>query len=706
MSEEKPGFMTGATPEEYTKAIAGYVEGLADADFAYANYNNRTFVNENPNHSILSDYSRNDYEYYRPSERIPKDDRKIIEMCMNAYDANSIVYNVLNIMSDFACQGVRIQHKVKATERFLNTWFDHVKGRRVSERFCNLLLRAGQAPVWTSYGNVSKKSEREMRAKADDISVTKQKVYKRNVPLKYTFLNPTALEVVGGEFAHFTGELKYGLRVTPKIQLNFDNIHRSMHNNQSVQKMMDGIPADIIKGLQDKNKVVPLDAQKFHIYHYKKDDWKVWAYPITYPILNQLIAYEKMQLADMAAVDGARSSVRLWNIGYIDSANPQNSILPNKALLNRFRNQIANNVGGGTVDFVVGPEVTFKESDSKSYQFLGSEKYEVVLNAIFDGLGIPPVLRSNKNATGTNSFISLRTLIERLEYIRSVLVEFWNAQLAIVMEAFGLSGKANVVFNQMILGDEAAEKKLWIELNDRNIISDESLRERFSIDNDIEETRVRKEDNRRGQLLMKKAGPYFNPEPENDYKKIALQAGDITISQLDVELEEREEGETPRVDKLAETQMQIAKERQVAKPNDGRPPNRTETTKRKPKPNTTIQTKANVQIWADYAQDQIHDMVIGSLVKAYGKTNMRQLSKSEVSEVEYLKFKILCSLTAFDDITPETVYKGLDSSNAINAEVLQTISSLKQDFLERSGREPNLYDLRKIQSAVYAIWSE
>ena len=86
---------------------------------------------------------------------------------------------------------------------------------------------------------------------------------------------------------------------------------------------------------------------------------------------------------------------------------------------------------------VWGPELLFTESNSQVYRFLGSEKYQPVLTNIYAGLGIPPTLTGMASTGGgfTNNYISLKTLVERLEYGRGVLSDFWNQEIEIVQKA-------------------------------------------------------------------------------------------------------------------------------------------------------------------------------------------------------------------------------------------------------------------------------
>jgi hypothetical protein len=100
------------------------------------------------------------------------------------------------------------------------------------------------------------------------------------------------------------------------------------------------------------------------VYHYKKDDWSVWANPMIHAILDDITMMEKMKLADMSALDGAISNIRLWRLGSLE-----HKIAPTRAAVDKLRDVLASNVGGGTMDLVWGPELDFKESTSQIYHF-------------------------------------------------------------------------------------------------------------------------------------------------------------------------------------------------------------------------------------------------------------------------------------------------------------------------------------------------
>ena len=254
-----------------------------------------------------------------------------------------------------------------------------MNGKERSERFLNNLYKTGNVVVYRSYADVTPKLEKYMKSVSQDIVVEVPNMKDRQIPWRYTFFNPLTVTLKEGELGLFLGKPEY-----------------SISTNKFVDKFMDGeLPTDVIEALPpavkqrlaNGDKHIPLDPQRVRVFHYKKDDWKQWAAPMIYAILDDIVMLEKMRLADMSALDGAISNIRLWTLGSLD-----HKILPNKAAINKLRDILASNAGGGTMELVWGPELTFSESSSDVYKFLGSEKYSAVLNSIYAGLGVPPTL--------------------------------------------------------------------------------------------------------------------------------------------------------------------------------------------------------------------------------------------------------------------------------------------------------------------------
>ncbi len=254
-------------------------------------------------------------------------------MCMDAYNKVGIIKNIIDLMGDFASQGITLVHPNKKIERFYKKWFQKVGGRERSERFLNILYRCGNVIVKRRTAKVSKKAQQDL-SKAADMSIDPMKIIKREIPWVYDFLNPMSVEVIGQELALFAGE--------PKLALKVSDMIRKMSKKSEVQynKIVKDLPKDIQQALTSGQKYIELDMEKTSIYYYKKDDWSLWAYPMIYAILDDIVMLEKMKLADMSALDGAISNIRLWKLGDLD-----HKILPTKAGINKLRNILASNFG-------------------------------------------------------------------------------------------------------------------------------------------------------------------------------------------------------------------------------------------------------------------------------------------------------------------------------------------------------------------------
>uniref|UniRef100_A0A6M3L9Q1 Uncharacterized protein n=1 Tax=viral metagenome TaxID=1070528 RepID=A0A6M3L9Q1_9ZZZZ len=712
--------------EDYQKALSVYNEALEeDTTFrrSTAGAVGRTFLDWESNVSVKSAYHRGDYEHFRAAEQIPRKMEEIIQVCDKAYRHIGIIRNVIDLMSEFAAKGVRLQHTNSSIENFYEVWFDKISGRQVAEKFLNLIYRLGNLVSHRKYYTISKKElikwkqgkGKKSVVQNDDITLEEIITQQRQIPLEYSFLPVDSLQVVGGSLAAFTNKYEYELKIGI-LKSRSDTRSGYPTRSSRMSKDLESLPLDIRTALRQGKDTIKLDNSRIQHHHYKKDDWQIWAYPMIFGILQDLIMYDKMKLADVSALDGVITNVRLWRLGFINESNVSQSILPTKSGINKLRNILANNVGGGTLDLVWGPELDFKESASEVWRWLGSEKYEPVLDAIYDGIGIPGVLRTGSGKDNAGNIIGLQTLIERLEYGRGLLVEFLQKEIDIVHNAMGFTKrkitKPTIAFDQTILSDRSAEKQLLINLADRNIISNESVLETFNKNSDIEVSRIKRENKKYGVTMPYKAGPFNNPDKEHEYKKLLLQGGSVSPSEIGLKLEMKKPDEKNRLDYMADTQIRIGQSKLPKKfdptgtVQDGRPKNVVETQKRKPKPQTSL-TKSDFTtlfLWASDTQSKIGEIVVPGLLKYFNKGSLRELSKEEFEQCEDIKLRILCNLKPYESINSDRVKKILDSSPLLNGEIVGMVKLFRQQFSIINNREPNLNETRQIYASSYTTF--
>jgi len=661
------------------------------------------FSNLDGNTSGRPGLTRNDYDYFRMDEAVPIKPKNVIRRAEEIYQRVGLVKNVIDLMGDFAVQGIRLVHKNKRIEKFYRNWFKKIEGKDRSERFLNNLYKTGNIVVNRQTGKLSIKVADKLYQSiaSPDLQIKNIetiRLEKREIPWKYTFIDPVVVDVSAGPLSSFVQNKRYELVIPASL--------RKLINSPKTQAEKDVVaqlPAQILEAAQNK-KPYPLDPDKTLVFHYKKDDWQTWAYPMIYAIMDDITVIEKLKLADMAALDGAISNIRIFKLGSLE-----HKIAPTKAATAKLAQILSNNVGGGTMDLVWGPDIELLESKTNVHQFLGESKYIPHLNAVYAGLGIPPTLTGTFGAAGTtNNFISLKTLTQRLQYGRDILIKFWEHEIALVQKAMGFRYPAQIEFDRMDLSNEESEKALLVQLSDRNLISDELLQTRFGFDPDMEKSRLNRENKERlSNRMIKKAGPWHDAQFENSLKRIALQTGMATPSQVGLELQQRKEGEKTIVEiKTALSPTKLAKDSSeslpVGEPGEGRPKLSKDTTKRKTKI-FKPQTGASLLLWATSAQEQISETINPILLQFYNKKNLRSLSREETEELDSTKTKILFSFAPYSNITEESIIKAMQNINSSDHNSVMSaycfwLNELKRDI----NKELSVEEIKQAKASFYS----
>ncbi|NBR24664.1 MAG: hypothetical protein EBU08_13025 [Micrococcales bacterium] len=256
----------------------------------------------------------------------------------------------------------------------------------------------------------------------------------------------------------------------------------------------------------------------------------------------------------------------------------------------------------------------------------------------------------------TNNFISLKTLVERLQYGRDQLIKFWDKELEIVRKAMGFRHKAYIQFDQMSLSDEASEKALLIQLADRDIISQETLLQRFKEIPQIEKIRLQREvSDRQDDKNPNKAGPFHSPQHKEDLEKVALQSGKVLPQDVGLKTSvPKDVLVAPKASPSGGTG--IAPAAKPSNPN-GRPQNSQDSNPRKQriaKPKSTPGI-AELMVWSEESWDYISENLTDAFLNTLGKKNSRQLTKAEVVDLEQLKLDIFTNIEPMTDVNAEII---------------------------------------------------
>lgn len=628
--------MARARRDDFTVAYAGG-NGILEDDYT----NSRTGL------------TWDDYDSFRPSERIPTSHRNIMYEVHRVYERHGLVKNMIDMMSDLTMSGISVSHPRPNIQRFFENWFNRVNGIERSERFLNNLYKFGNVIVdryetpWTLTLDQSLRT-----ARADLKPITTKKV----IPSQYNFLNPMMVDLIHGGISTFIdGQKRYGI----KIPRSFRELLEKKNPSDIEKEIIKQIPQhikDVILSSDDFS-LVPLEKHNIDVYHYKKEDWQPWAKPIIYSILRPIQLLEKAEMADITALDGAVDHVRLFKLG-----DKEKGINPTPAAYQKLISLLTVNNGAGIRNIVWGEDIQIEESSIDIHQFLGNDKYAPTLNRIYAGLGVPSTLTGSETGGGgtTNNLVSLKTLVKRLMYGRNQLISFWTKELEIVRNTMGFSQPAEIEFEVPNFGDEEVEKRLWLELADRDIVSHEWVQKRFSASPTLEKSRLTRE-------LKKKApkrGPFTSPNENKKASEIKMEGNTSTPA------------DNPNREN-----------------SPGRPPGTKDSEPRTRRFTPQIRAK---KIEADHIQDLIDKEVNPMVLAAFGKKNMRVLTRSELEQLEELKLITLFNMTSPQDDVVAATQLPLD------VELLDEIYNEISELTAELGRSLTQSERKNLLSELWA----
>ena len=614
----------------------------ASSDFLKASSNNYEITT---NINTRAPMGRSDYDYWRPNERIPTKFNDVVGACRAAYKTNGTVRNVINLMVDFAVEDMRILHEDKDIETFYKVWADRVNIYDKIEEFARHILIDGNVAVKRFTGKLTAPAQKEWEkivAKSDlpPLKRPSNKTERREIPLNYYFLDIRSLDWVHTDIEHMAGKPRIAIRLSDK---SISKIKKNLGATDLKGLLAD----DIRKSLDDKSSrksYIELDMEKLYVAHYKKDSWDRWADPYLVAVLKDLQFKNKLHQADLSALDGVINTIRLWKLG-----DHKEKIFPNQSIVNRLVDILQTNTGGGALDIVWDDMISMEEFYPPVDKILGPEKYTQVNQDILFGLGIPEVLLGGQGANFSNSWIQLKTIVEKLEFIRQKIVDWMQEEFLQVAKGMGFAKPAKARFGKMDLHDENISKKLIVGLMDRGIISVETVLKTYGEDYLVELERISRENKEFEENNLERKNPLDNgPDPEDG--------------------------------------------------GDGRPPGTKEDNKRserKPKP----RTGSIDYIYASEIVDKVDKFLSPLMLDYYGIKNLRQVTAEQREEMDKIKLTILSNIKGIDDDIEAIVA----SESPLNKDFLYNYKEISNKFQADRDKAPTKEQTKMILAAA---WTE
>jgi len=399
----------------------------------------------------------------------------IIKECVDIYYTTPVVRNIIDLMVDFASEGLRIEHKIDSQQRFYDEWARRSGFYELIPQIFHSILLTGNCFVMKRTGKVSKAVQQEMSRGSLEFPNVKNRI----LPISYTILNPTRIEIEQSElFDERNISFKLSEADIKKIK------NPSNKNQRDVLKSM----SPQVRAAALKSGTVFLEPDKVTPLFYKKLAWQSWAYPLIFSCIDD-INFKKMlrQMDESSAADVIKAIV-IFKLG-----NTKENFGATQAMFSKFATLLKNPAEAKNI--VWNDLIDVMDSYPPIDKILGSEKYDVVDRDILTNFGVSEVLVSGRAGNYSSAFLSVRTLQEKLETVRNyVMNAFVIPELVQIQRAVNFRNKPKARFSSMSLRDEQAEKKLLMGLLDRKIISAQTMHETLGLDTGIEKMRLAKED--------------------------------------------------------------------------------------------------------------------------------------------------------------------------------------------------------------------
>jgi len=632
--------------EEHNKAMAE----ITPEQMAFGGF----YSNVEDGISVRPPFNRKTWERFRPNERIPSKDEEIMTACRNAYESVGLIRSVIDLMTEIAVEGLEIVSDNKGIENFFKQWSTKVNLKERAERFANYFVVEGNVVVGRRYESIDVPTVRRMRRDSVTAAV------KSKIPLDYVLYDPQTVTLMGGEAAIFSGIKRWAINISPTHISQFKALVKK-EGDAVLSGLTDEVKKAILTAKNGSNISIPLDEDSVYVAHYKKKDSAIWAKSFIYSILHDVIYNEKLRLAKISALDSWYNSVRLWRLG-----DHKEEILPDIGSIVRLSNVLENH-SGGTLDIIWDSMLQYDQyfpPIEKLENF--TENYESMLL----GLGVhKSLIGGTSGSSGSNdSFMGLRNLMKRIDAIRRAITDWIQTEIDIICEELSFSNKPKIKFSVDNLFDQPSYFKLLTELNDRNVISNQTVVEKIGEMWDIEKARIINESKERDEgSVSTKYSPFIQTEvPNSNHKKtkeLLKMKGPAGVKPF---------GNTENPGMKA-----------------GRPGGSKDTVKRK----VSKRIKASELALAEDFQTSIDSAVESFYLSKFEVSNKRQLTGKQKIELEKAKNKVL-SCYCGESITTEEAVKisqsKIDSSEFEN--------KLNEELSEM--KNPTISNIRMIKNSI------
>lgn len=527
-----------------------------------------------PENSLVRDAVR-DAHLLRQLATSDKLHHYLIARCQMAYISKGVIKNVVDLLADFASEGLDIVHEQQSDHNFYQLWMKKVKLRERINRFITDQISSGQVFIYKIRAKINSAEERNMkRGKAEDVDKINENTFviRGGGKLKDEFLNPDI--VLDSELMQLADLKKEAIKQAKDGRVTTLTTGQPSKKTDKVEGKKNDrmIPWEYISlsPLQMETRGRKLDSDGNWVFVLSKQDTmamtkfldfvynqKLRTTEVSIPenLSNKISKYGgentsaytteiKMTPDDMTVIHDKKFDTWAWAVPYtfpslehldfkdclrdmekkycrsvINSVtlwtlgDPANGLFPEDEHFERLAEMLQQ--PGQAMNIIWPAPIKGEVIETKLTNALDPKKYEAVDKDILNALGIPDVLIGGKGSNFSNSSIAVIATLKKLEIIRNKFESWLLGELKEIAEAMGFRNLPTIRWKRSSLRDQKAQQNFKMQLYDRGILSAEALLIEADEDIGVEVKRQVKEKkiaDGAGVGVMDKRGPYFRPE--------------------------------------------------------------------------------------------------------------------------------------------------------------------------------------------------
>lgn len=660
-------------------------------------------------------------------------DHMRIAQCVLLYKTEGIVQTIVHLLADFVVESVDLIHPDETVHNFYQAWKKKVKLKDRLHRMVVDLLTTGNVFMWTREAELKQdektamkrgfgaqlvgndlivtvqdadgkclrdktinvemlgddfdkfkelKDACEVQANAGKVNEVMLEAGTRNnptdpqaadkkdktnttIPWEYISLNPLQMQPRGSRFANE----HYWVMMLSKRDLAPLSKFMSYRYYTDISTTQVNLP-EIFKGkLKVADKGSPfaaelrLDEGRLSVIQdITKADYEEWATPQIYPAHKEVSFKRMLRQAEISAMESFKHAITLIKLGDV-----VNGFIPTPEQIERVAAALA---GGSQVHHLIWDNLIEGQILQPDVgKILDPKKYQQVDKDIYSSLGISEAVMTG-NGSFANSFMSIKLLLEKLETIRCKLQDWLQVEVKKIADAMKFRRLPIIEWGLMNLRDENAERKLWLELYDRGIVSDESMLQRFGTDFKIESSR---------QEFEAKFKEANNKDIKKDDEKFRAPVM-VSRGPFNRDLVQKPKPAGP------------------AGPKGGRPvkTGTPQTKKRntKPKGMAAIQKFTSHLEFATNSLKLVADIATKQAVETQEVKDVRSLTKAQKVDLEQITLYVLAAINPDTEISETLVYDVLTGDDSVfSTEKCQKIVALYQEGASAASTKEERFNL-------------